>query len=115
ISDLFVWTGYLGNFMNLDEGNTTSYLYNFFINGVDPAGNVSITQIIPLISQGYAYFGFIGAPIFSVIICLAIIGLDNLISKVKSLDLLFVYVFLVSRLSLFLGLNITIILMFFFD
>ncbi|GAA1370509.1 oligosaccharide repeat unit polymerase [Peribacillus frigoritolerans] len=114
-NDLFVWTGYLGNFLNLNQSNTTSFIFNLFMNGTDPAGNVSITQIVPMVSQGYAYFGFVGAPLFSVLNCLAIIAFDKFVCKAKSLDLLFVNVFLVVRLSLFLGLNATIILMFVFD
>ncbi|WP_409302868.1 O-antigen polymerase [Peribacillus sp. SCS-155] len=115
INDLFLWTGYLGNMLSLDETNSTVYFFNYLFNGVDPTGSVSLTQIIPLIIQGYSYFGFVGAPIFSILMCVFVILLDKLIYKTSSIDFVFIYTFMVVRLGLFLGLNITILLMFVFD
>lgn len=115
LNDFFAWTGYLGNYLGISSSdNLTSYLFNIDIYSLSAWGGYG-DQIIPMSGQGYIYFGYLGAPIFSVIICIWIVYLDKVRTKARSLDKLIIDTYLVSRLALFMGLNITIMMMFIFD
>lgn len=84
-----------GFFTNMDM----SYiLFNKSL-GYDPIYN---SQIIPMIGQGYFYFGYIGAPIFSVI--LIYLGL-KVYSKLKLIEDTFGY-FTYVNLTIFLCLGV---------
>ncbi len=65
----------------------------------------STSLIMPLAGIGYTYFGFILAPIFTMISQWIIIKLDNLTQREGRLEFLFVYMYLGLRLSMSMGLN----------
>lgn len=70
-------------------------------------------QIIPMIGQGYLYFGPILAPIFSVISILIIMYLDRMIFNVKSVFSLYILCYFCLKFSLFFMSNATILISFF--
>ena len=70
-------------------------------------------QILPLLGQGYLYFGPILAPIFSVITLFIVMLLDKNIYKSTSVFSLYVYAYLCVKFSLFFMSNATILLSFF--
>lgn len=70
-------------------------------------------QILPLLGQGYLYFGVILAPIFSVIILFIIMTLDKNIYKSRSVFSLYIYAYLCVKFSLFFMSNATILISFF--
>lgn len=70
-------------------------------------------QILPLLGQGYLYFGVVLAPIFSVIILFVIMALDKNIYKSSSVFSLYIYAYLCVKFSLFFMSNATILVSFF--
>ena len=113
LNDIFIWTGYLGNALNVNITDTTTYYFNATVYNHTWKGLSD--QIVPMSGQGYFYLGYICAPIFSVITCVWIVWLEKVFRQSKSIDMLLITTFLLTRLSLFMGLNFTIMMMFFFD
>ena len=70
-------------------------------------------QIIPMIGQGYLYFGPILAPILSVIGILIIMYLDRMIFNTKSVFSLYILSYFCLKFSLFFMSNATILISFF--
>lgn len=70
-------------------------------------------QILPMLGQGYLYFGTILAPIFSIIVLLVVMLLDKNIHNSNSVFTLYVYAYLCLKFSLFFMSNATILLSFF--
>ncbi len=70
-------------------------------------------QILPLLGQGYLYFGWILAPLFSVIMILLTMFLDRLIYNSSSIFVLYIYTYLCLKWSLFFMSNATILISFF--
>lgn len=70
-------------------------------------------QILPLLGQGYLYFGAILAPIFSIIVLFVVMLLDKNIHNSNSVFTLYVYAYLCLKFSLFFMSNATILLSFF--
>ncbi|XOW48510.1 hypothetical protein QYF31_08935 [Staphylococcus haemolyticus] len=70
-------------------------------------------QILPLLGQGYLYFGAILSPIFSIIVLLVVMLLDKNIHNSNSVFTLYVYAYLCLKFSLFFMSNATILLSFF--
>ncbi|WP_353626997.1 O-antigen polymerase [Staphylococcus hominis] len=70
-------------------------------------------QILPLLGQGYLYFGSILAPIFSVLALFIVMLLDKKIHKSSSVFNLYIYIYLCVKFSLFFMSNATILISFF--
>ncbi|MEQ6102725.1 hypothetical protein V2J39_07240 [Staphylococcus saccharolyticus] len=70
-------------------------------------------QIIPMVGQGYLYFGPILAPILSVIGILIIMYLDRMIFNTKSVFSLYILSYFCLKFSLFFMSNATILISFF--
>lgn len=70
-------------------------------------------QILPLLGQGYLYFGAVLAPVFSVIVLFVVMLLDKNIQHSNSVFTLYVYAYLCLKFSLFFMSNATILLSFF--
>lgn len=115
INDLFAWTGYLGSMLNIDPNNVSSYLFNttFYSTTSDWGGYGD--KIIPLVGQSRLYFGILGSPILSTLVVLWLLNIEMKLKKTKDSLEWFVHLFLCIRLAFFWGLNITILMMFFFD
>lgn len=114
-NDLFAWTGYFASIFKIDIENITNQFFNMTIYMFSPTWSGYGDQIIPVIGQGFIYLGYIGAPIFSAIICLTIVFIDRIRCKSDTIYQLIITTFLVSRLALFMGLSITILMMFILD
>ncbi|PNH24250.1 hypothetical protein CVS44_00820 [Staphylococcus haemolyticus] len=70
-------------------------------------------QILPLLGQGYLYFGAILAPMFSIIVLFVVMLLDKNIHNSNSVFTLYVYAYLCLKFALFFMSNATILLSFF--
>ncbi|MBU5271933.1 hypothetical protein ACN9VA_09015 [Staphylococcus caprae] len=70
-------------------------------------------QILPMIGQGYLYFGPLLAPIFSVFGILIIMYLDRMIFNAKSVFSLYILSYFCLKFSLFFMSNATILISFF--
>lgn len=116
LSDLLIWTGYLGNFVsevfNI-QYTSTSYLFNQYIYGYSLIG--SGDQILPLCAQSYWYFGYIGSWIFSFIVSLMLVKFDELICKSDSLSKIYVNTMMATVTGLMLGYNLSIIFLYLMD
>lgn len=75
-------------------------------------GGLARDQILPMIGQGYLYFGFILAPIFTLIILLLVMYFDSKIIKKDSLFLRYIYAYATLKIGLFMMSNFTILLSF---
>ncbi|SOC44728.1 O-antigen polymerase [Salinicoccus kekensis] len=75
-------------------------------------GGLARDQILPMIGQGYLYFGFILAPIFSLIILLIMMVLDKKSKNEKNIFLKYIYIFATLRIGLFMMVNFTNLLAF---
>jgi len=80
---------------------TTSELFNYRI-FFDPN---NISQIIPIIGQGYFYFVFIIAPIFSIIFIFLGFYFNKLIDKKISLEIYYFLIIILIRLGFLMGHN----------
>ena len=82
--------------------NSTNVFYHDFTNRTD--------NIIPTIVQSYSYFGFIGSPFFSIIFTVLTIELTRKINESKDVIMFFVLTLILIWFSLFMAININIIL-----
>ncbi|WP_415363314.1 hypothetical protein L1F34_002338 [Mammaliicoccus lentus] len=70
-------------------------------------------QILPMVGQGFLYFGYIFAPIFSVLTIIIIMYLDKKIAENNSLFTVYILVYLCLKFALFNMGNATIQISFF--
>jgi hypothetical protein len=115
-SDVLIWTGYLGNYISDIFGKPyigTSYMFNLYLHNFNMHG--SGDQIIPMSVQSYAYLGQIGSSFFSILAAYFLVVFDSKICKSNTLDSIYINVLFTTVLSLSMGYNLTIAMMYFFD
>lgn len=116
ISDILIWTGYLGNFISKTFNINyigTSFLFNQYVyrNSLIGQGD----QIIPLCIQSYWYFGAIGSTFFSALLAYTVVSFDKKICFSKSLDMVYINTIMAVVSGLMLGYNISIFFLYLFD
>lgn len=103
INDFIGSIPYISNFIN--QYDRINAYYNYYIYGV-----LGITsQIIPMCGVGYAYFSFLGAPLFTVICIYLAIMFDSLAVKEKRLEFKYIYNYASIWCALCMGFNTQII------
>lgn len=116
ISDVLVWTGYLGDYVSEKFGIQycgTSYLYNQYIYGTNLVD--SGDQIVSLVVQSIWHFGYIGSLFFSAIIACLIVVFDLYRCKADSLGKKYINTMMSVVTGLMFGYNVSIIMMYFMD
>jgi hypothetical protein len=117
VTDILLWSGYLGNvvFENLHLSTlNTSSIYNAYLYGV--LNNYqNADQIIPLAIQGFSYFHIIGFFLISIPMPYLMIKFEKKMIQSKYLIVKYNYMTMVIVLSLYMGYNLSIISLFFFD
>ena len=116
ISDIFVWSGYIGNSIAsiFDiEYLSTSLLFNRFIYGNSALS--SGDQIVPLCVQSLWYLGYLGSLLFSALVARLVVKFDELICKSDTLPMIYINTIMAVVTGLMLGYNVTIISMYFMD
>lgn len=89
------------NHLFYENGNLTQTFYQEFLNLND--------KILPTLCQGYAHFGYIGAPIFSGILTYIALRTDYVMRKSKSIVETLATAQIVTFCSLFMAVNVFII------
>nr|WP_263314156.1 hypothetical protein [Mammaliicoccus sp. Marseille-Q6498] len=75
-------------------------------------GGTSQDQILPMIGQGYLYFGFILAPILTGVTIIMVMYLDKIIQKSSSVFNVYIITYLCLKFALYNMANATILLSF---
>lgn len=96
----------LSNF--IDQTNRINYFYNYY-SGVMVNHPDATPLIMPMISIGYAYFGYLFSPIFFVFFIAIAVIFDKKISKESIIDKKFLYSYSAIMCSLCIGFNTQII------
>lgn len=81
--------------------NSTPEFYHQIMNRTD--------SIIPTVAQSYSYFGFIGAPVFSILFVVLTIELNRRLNSTTDILMFFILAQLTIRFALFMAININII------
>lgn len=102
-NDLFFSAAGLSNLT--DYSNTTISIFNYRYY----FSYISQDQIIPIIGQGFMYFGYILSPIFTCICTYLMMAVDRKIYETTDIILYYVYGYIVIWLARSMMLNITII------
>lgn len=92
---------------NIPKEETTVYLFNQVLDRKD--------QIIPMVGQSYAYFGFLLSPLLSIVFTILVMYFDNALYKAKNPYMFYAYVFSAVWTGLFPCLDMTIILSWFYS
>jgi hypothetical protein len=95
---------YVSNY--IDPAQTTTYLFNRAVYGFFPAND----RVVPIIGQGLSYFGVFFSPILSVLSVVSLFHFNALSKKSKSLYLKYIYIYAGYFFSVFMCLNLSIIL-----
>lgn len=85
-----------------DSSNTSTLWFNRLIYG----NWSSVDQIVPMSGQGYAYFGFLGAPLFLIITLMLMMFFDNKIGNEDRIEYIYIYVFLTMRMAMVMMLSL---------
>lgn len=85
-----------------DSSNTSTLWFNRLIYG----NWSSVDQIIPMSGQGYAYFGFLGAPLFLIVTLMLMMFFDNKIANEGRIEFTYVYVYLTIRMAMAMMLSL---------
>lgn len=96
----------INSFFHNEESALTDFNITFY------NGGFARDQILPMIGQGYLYFGFILAPIFTVIILLLLMYFDSKTITMNNLFSRFIYAYAALKIGLFMMANFTILLSF---
>jgi len=107
LSDLFRSVIYLNSLFGENVSALTEYNVIFY------GGGMSQDQILPMIGQGYLYFGYLLAPILTVLTMLVVMFLDQKITKSSSLITVYILTYLCLKFALFNMANATIQIAFF--
>lgn len=91
----------VNSFFQNDKSALNDYNVTFY------GGGFSRDQILPMIGQGFLYFGFILSPVFSVIILLCLMYFDSKILKTDNFFMLYIYVYIALKYGLFMMSNFT--------
>jgi len=117
LTDILLWSGYLGNiiFENLHLSTlNTSVLYNTYLyGGLNMYG--SGDQIIPLAIQGFSYFHIIGFFLIPILMPYLMIIFEKKMIQSNYLIIKYNYMIMVIVFSLYMGYNLSIIGLYFFD
>lgn len=106
-SDLFRSVIYLNSLFGQHVSALTQYNVSFY------GGGISRDQILPMIGQGYLYFGFALAPLFTALTIIVVMYLDKKITRSSSLFTIYVITYLCLKFALFNMANATIQIAFF--
>lgn len=116
LSDLLIWTGYLGNYISETlhisfEG--TNYLFNLSVYGsrIIDTGD----QVVPLAAQSIWYLGYLGSPILSSCVGAVIVLFDRKICEANTIDLIFINTMMAVVTGLMFCYNMSIISMYLMD
>lgn len=115
-SDIFIWSGYIGNILSDRFGlvlSGTSYAFNAYLYGESLSGVGD--QIVPLSVQSIWYFGFFGALVLPVLISLLLVYFESKFCSSKTYGQLFINAMMVIIFGLFPGYNISILFLYYFD
>ncbi len=107
LSDLFRSVIYLNSLFGQHVSALMQYNVSFY------GGGPSRDQILPMIGQGYLYFGFILAPILTALTIIIVMYLDKKIMKSSSLFTIYIITYLCLKFALFNMANATIQISFF--
>ncbi|MDD3409218.1 MAG: hypothetical protein PHY12_00255 [Eubacteriales bacterium] len=116
LSDLLIWTGYLGNYISEAfhiSFEDTSYLFNLSIygNGLIGTGD----QIVPLAAQSIWYLGYLGSPVLSSCVGVMVVLFDKKICKAETIDLIFINTMMAVVTGLMFCYNVSVITMYLMD
>lgn len=75
-------------------------------------GGFSRDQILPLIGQGYLYFGFLLAPLFTIIILILLMYFDSKVLTKDGIIHRYIYAYVALKLGTFMMANFTILISF---
>lgn len=79
-----------------DSSNTSAAWFNYYMYGV--TGKVD--QIVPMLSQGYFYFGLIGAPIYLCLSTFLVMFFDRKVVMERRVEFIYIYVYMVVYLAM---------------
>ncbi|CCV65105.1 hypothetical protein BN85300840 [Paracholeplasma brassicae] len=116
LTDVFLWSGYLGNVLFKNEilqNYGTSYRFNYFIYEGMMYGEGD--QIIPLIGQSIAYFKIAGIILMPTILTKLLSVFDTFAIKSCTVDEKYIFSFITVVFGLFPIYNISILGLYFFD
>lgn len=117
VTDILLWSGYVGNLifesLNLSTLNTSMIYNSNLYFGLTMYG--SGDQIIPLAVQGFAYFHIIGYFIVPLLMPFLMVVFEKKMILSKYLIVKYNYMTMVVVLSLYMGYNLSIIGLYFFD
>lgn len=102
LSDLFKSVIYLNSLFGQNVSALNEYNVIFY------GGGMSRDQILPIIGQGYLYFGFVLAPILTALTILVVMYLDKKIAKSPSVFKVYIITYLCLKFALFNMANATI-------
>ena len=97
---------YVNSFFTSSKSSLTDFNVAYY------NGGTSRDQILPIIGQGYLYFGFILSPLLTVITMILLMFFDSKIIKQRDLLIKYIYAYVGLKLGLFMMSNFTILLSF---
>lgn len=97
----------VNSFFQSDKSALTDFNITFY------SGGAARDQILPIIGQGYLYFGFLLSPVLSLTILLMLMYFDSKVMKINSLYLRYIYAYIALKYGLFMMTNFTNLLSFF--
>ncbi|MGV8983508.1 hypothetical protein [Clostridium sp.] len=107
LNDTFVGVQFIKQlpiFLN-DNYNTTINYFNLYC-----TNGSNIGLIIPMVGQGYIYFGFVFSPIFSVLSVIVFFLAENKAKYSVDIDYKYIYIYLSLNMALFPIYNYTIMM-----
>ena len=106
LSDLMRSVVFLNSFFTSNQDSFEAFNLLFY------AGGPSRDQILPLIGQGYLYFGVFFAPIFSALVIVIIMFFDKKIKNNNNIFYSFILIYVCVKFALFNMGNMTILISF---
>lgn len=103
LGDLFKSVMGVSGFFTGSMGTTALFNHVFY------GENLVRDQIVPMIGQGYAYFGLLFAPLFSAAAVLLLMQFDSLCRRSDDLLRVYLYGYLAARFGLFMMVNASIL------
>lgn len=106
-SDLFASVILISDFFSSNFGAVSMFNFAFYNN------SISTDQILPMLGQGYIYFGVVFAPVFSGVFVFAMMFFDKKSKESNSVFEIYIYAYAAVRFGLFFMSNATILTSFF--
>ncbi|MGX7595064.1 hypothetical protein ACWNS2_07450 [Planococcus plakortidis] len=107
LSDLFSSVMLLSDFFYSNFGAVNMFNYSFY------NSSISTDQILPMLGQGYLYFGFIFSPVFSALVVLFMMYFDKKCRESKTVFEVYIYAYIAIRFGFYFMSNAVILVSFF--